>query len=138
MTIEQSVRLRQNTVAGVVGNVFEWYDFAVFGFLAPMLGGLFFPSEDPLSGLLKTYGVFAAGYLMRPLGGILFGHLGDRLGRKLPLRDVLRAMPWRVVRLVAIIVIAGTSAYILLAALSVISFIALWTLKLLSAGEVGC
>jgi len=95
MTNEQIVQLRKNTFAGIVGNLFEWYDFAVFGFLASVLSGHFFPAQDPLTGLIETYGVFAVGYLMRPLGGILFGHLGDRLGRKkaLQLSMFLMAVP---------------------------------------------
>lgn len=82
-------------IAGSVGNVLEWYDFAVFGFLAPVIGPLFFPESDPVAGLIKTYGVFAAGYLMRPLGGILFGYIGDRLGRRrsLQLSIALMAVP---------------------------------------------
>lgn len=76
------MNLKRNTIAGVFGNILEWYDFAVFGFLAPFISSLFFPSDDALAGLIKTYGIFAAGYLMRPLGGIIFGHIGDRLGRK--------------------------------------------------------
>jgi MHS family proline/betaine transporter-like MFS transporter len=73
---------QSHLIAGAIGNVLEWYDFAVFGFLAPVMSPLFFPSEDLMAGLIKTYGVFAAGYLMRPLGGILFGYIGDKLGRK--------------------------------------------------------
>ena len=73
---------RQHTLAGAFGNVLEWYDFAVFAFLAPVMGTQFFPAEDPLASLIKGYGVFAAGYLMRPLGGVIFGHIGDRMGRR--------------------------------------------------------
>jgi MHS family proline/betaine transporter-like MFS transporter len=81
--------------AGNVGNVLEWYDFVVFAFLAPVIGARFFPSSDPLSGLLNAFGVFAVGYFMRPIGGLLFGHLGDRLGRKgaLQLSMALMAVP---------------------------------------------
>lgn len=68
--------------AGVVGNALERYDFAIYGFLAPVLGRAFFPSDDPVSSLLAAYGVLAAGYLSRPLGSVLFGHIGDRIGRK--------------------------------------------------------
>jgi len=50
MTNEQIVQLRRNTFAGVVGNLFEWYDLAVFGFLASVLSGHFFPAQDPLAG----------------------------------------------------------------------------------------
>lgn len=85
----------KNTVAGIFGNILEWYDFAVFGFLAPVMSTLFFPEDDPLAGLIKTFGVFAAGYLMRPLGGILFGHVGDKQGRKkaLQLSILMMAIP---------------------------------------------
>jgi len=67
--------------AGVIGNVMEWYDFALFGYFAPIIAGHFFPSGDVLTSLLQTYGVFAAGFVMRPLGAVLFGYIGDRLGR---------------------------------------------------------
>lgn len=67
--------------AGVIGNVMEWYDFALFGFFAPIIARHFFPPGDVLSSLLQTYGVFAMGFVMRPLGAVLFGYIGDRLGR---------------------------------------------------------
>ncbi len=60
----------------------EWYDFAVYGTLAPILGKLFFPADDPTASLLAAFGVFAIGYAARPLGGITLGHIGDRMGRK--------------------------------------------------------
>ncbi len=92
---ETSPSVIQNTVAGVVGNVLEWYDFAVFGYFAPIIGAQFFPSDDKLASLINAFGVFAAGYLMRPLGGMIFGHLGDRLGRKqaLKLSVMMMAIP---------------------------------------------
>lgn len=87
--------LRKSTIGGVIGNVLEWYDFAVFGYFAPVIGAQFFPSEDLLASTLKAFGVFAVGYLMRPLGGLLFGHIGDRLGRKkaLELSVLMMAIP---------------------------------------------
>ena len=69
-------------VAGMIGNVLEWYDFAIYGFFAPILGRLFFPSDDPTTSLIASFGAFAAGFLMRPIGGAVFGHIGDRYGRK--------------------------------------------------------
>jgi MHS family proline/betaine transporter-like MFS transporter len=83
---------RRSVVAGAVGNMLEWYDFAVFGFFAPAISTQFFPSDDRLAGLLNTFGVFAIGYLARPLGGVLFGHLGDRTGRKRALQISIVAM----------------------------------------------
>lgn len=72
----------RTAAAGAVGNVLEWFDFAIYGYMAPFLSALFFPTDDPLSSLLAVYGAFAAGYLARPIGGMVFGHLGDTLGRK--------------------------------------------------------
>ncbi len=87
----QESRLK-TSIAGAIGNVLEWYDFAVFGFLAPFMSSQFFPASDPVSGLIKTFGVFAAGYLARPLGGMIFGQMGDRLGRKRALQVSVAAM----------------------------------------------
>ena len=69
----------RSTLGGIAGNILEWYDFAVFGYFAPIIGAEFFPSEDPIASTLKAFGVFAAGYCMRPVGGVLFGHFGDKL-----------------------------------------------------------
>jgi MHS family proline/betaine transporter-like MFS transporter len=74
--------LIHTVTAGAIGNVLEWYDFGLFGFFAPVISHEFFPSETNLASLLGTYGVFATGFLMRPLGGVLFGYIGDRFGRK--------------------------------------------------------
>ena len=78
----QNRHTKRSAIAGIIGNVLEWYDFAVFGYYAPIIGTLFFPSESKYAALIKAYGVFAAGYMMRPIGGVVFGHMGDRLGRK--------------------------------------------------------
>ena len=68
--------------ASVIGNLFEWYDFTVYGFFAPVIAVLFFgPSHDG-GNLLKAFAVFAVGYFARPLGAVIFGSIGDRLGRK--------------------------------------------------------
>ena len=74
--------VRRGVIAGVVGNMLEWYDFALFGFFARQLGEHFFPAHDPTASLLAAFGTFAAGFLMRPVGGALFGWIGDRYGRK--------------------------------------------------------
>jgi MHS family proline/betaine transporter-like MFS transporter len=73
--------LRRVVTAGVIGNVLEWYDFAVYGFFAPILAAKFFPAADPRVSLLAAFGAFAVGFLMRPVGAALFGHIGDRYGR---------------------------------------------------------
>lgn len=69
-------------VFGLSGNVLEWFDFAVYGYLAPVIASQFFPSTDPLASILLTYSVFALGFLARPIGSVFFGHLGDTKGRK--------------------------------------------------------
>lgn len=73
---------RRTGLAGAIGSLLEWYDFAVYGFLAPILGKLFFPDDDPVASLLAAFGVFAIGFAARPVGGAVFGHIGDKLGRK--------------------------------------------------------
>jgi MFS transporter, MHS family, proline/betaine transporter len=73
---------RKNIWAGVVGNTFEWYDFALFGSFASTISSLFFPEDAPQVALLKSYGIFATGFIMRPLGSIFFGFIGDTRGRK--------------------------------------------------------
>lgn len=82
-------------IAGMIGNVLEWYDFGIYGYVATIIAQQFFPKGDPLAALLATYGVFAAGFIMRPVGGILFGYLGDKYGRKnaLILSIILMAVP---------------------------------------------
>jgi MHS family proline/betaine transporter-like MFS transporter len=73
--------LRRVVTAGVIGNVLEWYDFAVYGFFAPILAANFFPATDPRLSLLAAFATFAVGFLMRPVGAAIFGHIGDRYGR---------------------------------------------------------
>src|SRR5437868_8163205 len=69
-------------VAASVGNVIEWYDFYIFGSLAAILSVKFFEQSNPVAALLSTIALFAAGFLIRPLGAFLFGWMGDRIGRK--------------------------------------------------------
>jgi MHS family proline/betaine transporter-like MFS transporter len=94
-----SRKLARTVVTSMIGNLFEWYDFALFGYFAPIIGKLFFPSHDTITQLLAAYGAFAAGYLARPLGGLLFGHIGDRYGRKkaLVLTIILMAIPTAII-----------------------------------------
>ncbi|MEU4572069.1 MFS transporter [Nonomuraea sp. ATR24] len=72
-------------VAGSFGNIMENYDNLVYGYTAATLGKLFFPESDGLVGTLYTFAVFAVGFLMRPLGAITFGHVGDKFGRRIAL-----------------------------------------------------
>ncbi len=108
--------LVRTLTAGAVGNALEWYDFGLFGFFAPVISDQFFPSADPRAALLNTFGVFAAGFLMRPLGAVLFGHLGDRMGRKraLGLSVLLMAVPTALVALLPTYAQIGLAAALLL------------------------
>jgi MHS family proline/betaine transporter-like MFS transporter len=107
---------KRNAIGGVVGNALEWYDFALFGYFAPVIGTLFFPSDDATASTIKAFGVFAAGYLMRPLGGIIFGHLGDRLGRKraLEVSVIMMALPTTAIGLVPTHAAIGIAAPVIL------------------------
>ncbi|WDF42799.1 MFS transporter [Streptomyces sp. T12] len=76
-------QLRRVALSGLLGTAVEFYDFLVYGTVAALVfGDLFFPRADPAVGTIAAFGTFAAGYLARPLGGIVFGHFGDRIGRK--------------------------------------------------------
>src|SRR5690349_18654322 len=69
-------------LASTLGTVFEWYDFFIYGTLAAVISTQFFPTSNPTAGLLLVLATFGAGFGVRPLGAILFGILGDKLGRK--------------------------------------------------------
>lgn len=77
---------RSATLAAVVGNALEWFDFSVYGYLATPIGHTFFPSDSAAMQVVAAFGVFAVGYLMRPLGSLVLGPIGDLLGRRLMLR----------------------------------------------------
>ena len=83
---------RKLVIAGLIGNVLEWYDFSVYGYFAVSIGHHFFPSENPTTSLLAAFGVFAAGFLMRPAGAVLFGHIGDNWSRERALSLSVLAM----------------------------------------------
>jgi MFS family permease len=74
--------LRQVVLAAAVGNIIEWYDFYVFGSLAKILSVKFFEPTHPVAALLSTIALFSIGFLIRPLGALLFGRIGDLVGRK--------------------------------------------------------
>ena len=75
--------LRRVMLASFVGTAIEWYDFFLYGTAAAIVfGRLFFPNADPLVGTLSSFATFAVGFIARPFGGIIFGHFGDRVGRK--------------------------------------------------------
>src|SRR6188474_3213545 len=68
--------------ASSLGTVFEWYDFYLYATLAPFFGALFFPADNATAALLSAFAVYAAGFVVRPFGALVFGRLGDLVGRK--------------------------------------------------------
>jgi MFS family permease len=83
---EHSRQLRRAVVAGTVGTIIEAYDFLLYVIVAPLVfAKLYFPSSEPLAGTLQAFGIYAVGFVARPLGAALFGHYGDRIGRKVTL-----------------------------------------------------
>ena len=83
---EHSAQLRRAVVASTVGTVIEAYDFLLYVLVAPLVfAKLFFPSSDPLVGTLQAFGIYAVGFVARPIGAAFFGHYGDRIGRKVTL-----------------------------------------------------
>lgn len=79
---EEGSYLKRVILSCMIGNALEWYDFALYGYFATTIGSLFFPKFSTVASLLATFGIFAAGFIMRPLGGAIFGHIGDKIGRK--------------------------------------------------------
>ena len=71
--------------AGSAGIILEWFDYGIYGTFAPIISSIFFPSKDPMIGMLLTLMVFGVGFLSRPIGSMIFGHIGDKYGRKISL-----------------------------------------------------
>ena len=92
ITEADGLRRRRAFVGAVTGHVIEWYDYGIYGFLAVYMGQLFFASEDPTISLLSSFAVFALSFFIRPLGGLVFGPMADRIGRKQTLLIVLICM----------------------------------------------
>ena len=119
---EKSEHGARNVIAGCVGNVLEWYDFALYGFFAPIIAKLFFPADNQLTGLLATFGIFAVGFLMRPIGSVIFGILGDKVGRKkaLEISVIMMAIPTTLIGVLPTYETAGILAPILLTVIRLI------------------
>ncbi len=87
--VEQAPQTRgfpfKKVLVGTVGTTMEWYDFGVYGFFAATIGHQFFPAKDEISSIIAAFGAFAAGFLARPFGALLFGQLADRKGREFAL-----------------------------------------------------
>ncbi|GGJ12049.1 MFS transporter [Streptomyces brasiliensis] len=98
VTVTDPALVKRAVKAAALGNAMEWFGFGVYSYLAVTLGKVFFPSGNPTAQLLSTFGAFAAAFLVRPLGGMIFGPLGDRVGRQ------------KVLALTMIMMAAGTFA----------------------------
>jgi MFS family permease len=137
--VEEVFPVRRSTpksvqvAAAVVGNALEWYDFTIFGFLTVIIFKLFFPTDSQYASLLLTTATFGAGFLMRPLGGILLGVYTDRKGRKAALQFIIGLMT------VAIAIITFAPTY---AAIGVVAPLSILLARLLqglaTGGEWGC
>ncbi|MFD9895190.1 MFS transporter [Amycolatopsis sp. NPDC059027] len=91
-TIADPATLRRSVAAGAVGVFVHWFDWAAYAYLASTIASVFFPAGDATAGLLAVFGVFAVSFGIRPLGALVFGPLGDRIGRKRTLSIVIFAM----------------------------------------------
>ncbi|EPK0741120.1 MFS transporter [Klebsiella aerogenes] len=121
-------------IAGSIGNFIEWYEFAVYGFLATVIAKNFFQlnGEAPLTGLILTYASFAIAFFFRPLGAIVFGRLGDRIGRKptLIIVLVLMTLATTAIGLVPVYASIGIAAPLILTGLRILQ-------GLFAGGEYG-
>src|SRR4051812_39022830 len=80
---EHRAQLRRAIIASTVGTTIEWYDFLLYSVVTGLVfGKLFFPHSDPLVGVLEAFAIYTVGFIARPIGAAIFGHHGDRIGRK--------------------------------------------------------
>jgi metabolite-proton symporter len=135
--------LRQVVLASLIGTTIEWYDFFLYGTAAALVfGKLFFPAKDPLTGLLQAFLTYSLGFVARPIGGLVFGHFGDRIGRKRLLMAslVLMGAASMAMGLLPTYQQIGVAAPVLLASLRFVQGFAVggeWGGAVLMAGEFG-
>ncbi|MEQ1790048.1 MAG: MFS transporter [Rickettsiales bacterium] len=108
--------MKKVVASGMIGNGLEWYDYALYGQMAWIIAELFFPPGDESVRLLATFGIFAAGFIVRPVGAVLFGWIGDRYGRKsaMVIAVLMMAIPTGCIGLLPTYEMAGITAPILL------------------------
>ena len=113
--------------AASAGTIIEWYDFYLYATLAPFFAPLFFPSDNPTTSLLSAFATYAAGFLVRPFGAVIFGALGDIIGRKYTFLVTISAMGISTLAIGFLPTFAqiGVSAAVLLVALRLIQGLAL-------------
>lgn len=119
--------MRKILISSMIGNALEWYDFVLYVQFAKIISQLFFPAVDEFNSLLATFGVFAVGFIMRPLGGVLFGVLGDRFGRKAALvfSILMMAIPTAMIGFIPSYAHIGIAAPILLTLMRLLQGLAL-------------
>lgn len=91
LTVDAATR-RKAVVAATIGNFVEWYDFTIYGYFATVIAAQFFTSEDPLAAVMATFAVFGVAFVVRPLGALVMGSIGDRIGRRATLSAVILLM----------------------------------------------
>ena len=135
--------LRRVIVASLIGTTIEWYDFFLYGTAAALVfNKLFFPKSDPLTGAMLAFGTYALGFVARPIGGVVFGHFGDRIGRKrlLMVSLILMGVSSTAMGFLPTYAQVGAAAPILLIALRLVQGFAVggeWGGAILLAGEFG-
>jgi MFS family permease len=90
---QHHIQLRRAVIAGTIGTTIEWYDFFLYSTITGLaFAKLYFPKSEPLTGTLEAFGIYAVGFAARPIGAAIFGHYGDRIGRKATLIATLLLM----------------------------------------------
>ena len=120
-------RMKKVILSCVAGSALEWYDFAVYGFFASIIGRIFFPADDAFIQLIASFGAFAAGLIARPFGAILFGYIGDTFGRKkaLVISIYMMAVPTALMGLLPTYEQIGGAAGIILTIIRILQGLAL-------------
>jgi len=104
------VSINKIAIASSIGTAVEWYDFFLYGTASALIfGRLFFPTFDPLTGTLASYGTFAVGFAARPIGGVICGHFGDRVGRKSMLVITLLIMGMAAITIISVYAASETA-----------------------------
>ena len=135
--------LRRVIVASLIGTTIEWYDFFLYGAAAALVfNKLFFPKADPLTGTMLAFATYALGFVARPIGGVVFGHFGDRIGRKglLMLSLILMGVSSTLIGVLPTYGQVGLAAPLLLITLRLLQGFAVggeWGGAVLLAGEYG-
>ncbi len=113
-------------LTSISGNALEWYDFALYGYFASIIAKLFFPLQSEFASLMVTFGVFASGFIVRPVGGAIFGHIGDKYGRRsaLIISIALITIPTALIGLLPTYQTIGLAAPIILTMLRLLQGIA--------------